>query len=116
MSTIQGRKKAAFCKGFERFVLHFVSALCCAGAAQADAALLLVDGSVGGFEAGFDAGGGMGGGQTREHAQLARSLGIEQLAVIISKLDTCAFSQVLHQSPLQGKSMLHQVHIVHEAG
>ncbi|EIE22483.1 hypothetical protein COCSUDRAFT_47906 [Coccomyxa subellipsoidea C-169] len=64
-----------------------------AGAAQADAALLLVDGSVGGFEAGFDAGGGMGGGQTREHAQLARSLGIEQLAVVISKLDTCAFSQ-----------------------
>ena len=65
-----------------------------AGAAQADAALLLVDGSVGGFEAGFDAGGGMGGGQTREHAQLARSLCIEQLAVVISKLDTFAFSQV----------------------
>ncbi|BDA43503.1 HBS1-like protein [Coccomyxa sp. Obi] len=64
-----------------------------AGAAQADAALLLVDGSVGGFEAGFGAGGGSGGGQTREHAQLARSLGIEQLAVIVSKLDTCAFSQ-----------------------
>lgn len=34
-----------------------------------------------------------GGGQTREHAQLARSLGIEQLAVVVSKLDTCDFSQ-----------------------
>ncbi|GAX83662.1 hypothetical protein CEUSTIGMA_g11087.t1 [Chlamydomonas eustigma] len=59
------------------------------GAAQADAALLLVDGSPGGFEAGFGGGGGgdLSGGQTREHAQLARSLGIEQLAVVVSKLD-----------------------------
>jgi hypothetical protein len=83
------------------------------GAGQADAALLLVDGSPGGFEAGFfgegagDAGagdafgGGMfpggaeaSGGQTREHAQLARSLGVEQMAVVISKLDTCDYSQV----------------------
>lgn len=68
-----------------------------AGAAQADAALLLVDGSPGGFEAGFDgaANGHAGsGGQTREHAQLARSLGVEQLAVVVSKLDTCGYSQV----------------------
>ncbi|KAL3150476.1 hypothetical protein ABBQ32_000300 [Trebouxia sp. C0010 RCD-2024] len=63
-----------------------------AGAAQADAALLLVDGSPGGFESGFDGSAG-GGGQTREHAQLARSLGIEQLAVVVSKLDTCSFSE-----------------------
>ena len=55
----------------------------------------------GGFEAGFDSGQGSLGfgmgnssGQTREHAQLARSLGIEQLAVVISKLDTCNYSQV----------------------
>jgi translation elongation factor EF-1alpha len=87
-----------------------------AGAAQADAALLLVDGSPGGFEAGFEGSdggsnghaggallgggaaapgfGGAGGGQTREHAQLARSLGVEQLAVVVSKLDTCGYSQV----------------------
>ncbi|KAK9787261.1 hypothetical protein WJX73_009440 [Symbiochloris irregularis] len=63
------------------------------GAAQADAALLLVDGSTGGFESGFRAGGANGGGQTREHAQLARCLGIENLVVVISKLDTCDFSQ-----------------------
>ena len=68
-----------------------------AGAAQADAALLVVDGSRGGFEAGFSGSPG-GGGQTREHAQLARSLGIDQLAVVISKLDTCNFSQVLPQA------------------
>ena len=65
-----------------------------AGAAQADAALLIVDGSSGGFESGFDPATGMGGGgQTREHAQLARSLGVEQAAVVITKLDTCGFSQ-----------------------
>mmetsp|Transcript_20395 Transcript_20395/g.56534 ORF Transcript_20395/g.56534 Transcript_20395/m.56534 type:complete len:474 (-) Transcript_20395:108-1529(-) len=58
------------------------------GAAQADAALLLVDGSIGGFESGFE-----GNGQTREHAQLARSLGIDQVAVVISKLDMCGFSE-----------------------
>lgn len=53
-----------------------------------------MDGSAGGFEAGFGSGPGAAGGQTREHAQLARSLGIEQLAVVVSKLDTCGFSQV----------------------
>ena len=37
--------------------------------------------------------GGPRGGQTREHAQLAFSLGIRQLAVVVSKLDTCDFSQ-----------------------
>lgn len=80
------------------------------GAALADAALLVVDGSPGGFEAGFGgdasraaAGSGFNGGsragasvgQTREHAQLARSLGVEQLAVVTTKLDTCGYSQVL---------------------
>ena len=46
----------------------------------------------GGFESGFEGSAG-GGGQTKEHAQLARSLGVEQLAVVVSKLDTCHFSQ-----------------------
>ncbi|PSC70924.1 HBS1 isoform X1 isoform B [Micractinium conductrix] len=67
-----------------------------AGAAQADAALLIVDGSTGGFEAGFEPaapGSAAGGGQTREHAQLARSLGVEQVAVVVTKLDTCDFDQ-----------------------
>eukprot|EP01023_Acetabularia_acetabulum_P058449 TRINITY_DN6913_c1_g1_i2.p1 TRINITY_DN6913_c1_g1~~TRINITY_DN6913_c1_g1_i2.p1 ORF type:complete len:585 (-),score=97.58 TRINITY_DN6913_c1_g1_i2:196-1950(-) len=58
------------------------------GAATADAALLVVDGRPGEFESGF-----MGGGQTREHAQLARSLGIEQITVVVSKLDTQNYSQ-----------------------
>ncbi|KXZ49597.1 hypothetical protein GPECTOR_20g453 [Gonium pectorale] len=66
-------------------------------AVVADAALLLVDGSPGGFEAGFSEGSGglhgTPGGQTREHAALARSLGIEQLAVVVSKLDTVGYAQ-----------------------
>ena len=49
----------------------------------------------GGFESGFNAPagsfGGAGGGQTREHAQLAKSLGVDQLAVVVTKLDTCDF-------------------------
>jgi hypothetical protein len=39
-------------------------------------------------------GGELSGGQTKEHAQLARSLGVEQLAVVISKLDVAGFDQV----------------------
>lgn len=71
------------------------------GAAQADAALLIVDGSPGGFEAGFEPaapGSAAGGGQTREHAQLARSLGVEQVAVVVTKLDTCDFDQARFDS------------------
>ena len=49
----------------------------------------------GGFESGFNAPaggyGGAGGGQTREHAQLAKSLGVDQLAVVVTKLDACDF-------------------------
>eukprot|EP00798_Chlamydomonas_sp_ICE-L_P023983 gene23983-9558_t len=74
--------------GHRDFVPNMIS-----GATQADAALLLVDGSIGGFEAGFNAGVGGDHGQTREHAQLARSLGVEQLAVVVSKLDMCDYSQ-----------------------
>jgi hypothetical protein len=56
----------------------------------------------GGFEAGFEGSVHMaGGGQTREHAQLARSLGIEQLAVVVSKLDTVDYSQVGEGGSLQ---------------
>jgi len=52
------------------------------GAAQADVALMVVDGSPGEFEAGFERGG-----QTREHAWLVRSLGVKQIIVGINKMD-----------------------------
>lgn len=58
------------------------------GAAQADVAVLVVDATVGEFEAGFDAGG-----QTREHTVLVRSLGVSQLAVVINKLENVKWSQ-----------------------
>lgn len=52
------------------------------GAAQADVALMVVDGSQGEFEAGFERGG-----QTREHAWLVRSLGVKEIVVGINKMD-----------------------------
>ncbi|KAK4684502.1 elongation factor 1 alpha-like protein, partial [Tremellales sp. Uapishka_1] len=58
------------------------------GAAQADVALLVVDGSPGEFEAGFERGG-----QTREHAWLVRSLGVKEIIVGINKMDMVEWSQ-----------------------
>ncbi|KAL5457135.1 hypothetical protein EMCRGX_G034375 [Ephydatia muelleri] len=52
------------------------------GAAQADVAILVVDATTGEFEAGFEDGG-----QTREHAILARSLGVREVVVAVNKMD-----------------------------
>jgi translation elongation factor EF-1alpha len=69
------------------------------GAAQADTAVLVVDGATGAFEKGFE-----GGGQTREHALLVRSLGVQQLVVAVNKLDAVRFidfpSLLLFPTPL----------------
>jgi elongation factor 1-alpha len=52
------------------------------GTSQADAAILVVSARKGEFEVGVGPGG-----QTREHAYLARTLGVAQMAVAINKMD-----------------------------
>ncbi|GAB4309403.1 MAG: translation elongation factor EF-1 subunit alpha [Promethearchaeota archaeon] len=52
------------------------------GASQADAAILVVSAKTGEFEAGIAEGG-----QTREHAFLARTLGVGQIIVAVNKMD-----------------------------
>ena len=52
------------------------------GACQADYAALVISAKVGEFEAGFE-----GDGRTREHAILAKSLGVFKLIVIVNKMD-----------------------------
>lgn len=61
------------------------------GMAQADAGMLVIDGAVGGFENGFEAALGHTG-QTREHARLAKSLGLHSLVVVVNKMDCVDYS------------------------
>ncbi|GEM09894.1 hypothetical protein Rt10032_c09g3911 [Rhodotorula toruloides] len=74
--------------GHRDFVPNMIS-----GAAQADVAILVVDGASGAFEKGFE-----GGGQTREHALLVRSLGVQQIIVAVNKLDAVRWSQVRYKN------------------
>eukprot|EP00978_Attheya_sp_CCMP212_P005248 scaffold11659_cov49-Attheya_sp.AAC.5 len=52
------------------------------GASQADVGVLVISARKGEFETGFDRGG-----QTREHAMLAKTLGVSYLIVVINKMD-----------------------------
>ncbi|PWA00234.1 hypothetical protein BB558_003734 [Smittium angustum] len=69
--------------GHRDFIPNMIS-----GASQADAAILVIDGSKGSFESGFERDG-----QTREHAMLVRSLGVKSLIVAVNKLETCDWSK-----------------------
>jgi len=61
-----------------------------AGACQADVGILVISARKGEFETGFEKGG-----QTREHALLAKTLGVRILLVVINKMDdpTVEFSE-----------------------
>lgn len=70
--------------GHKDFIPNMIS-----GATQADAAILVIDASLGSFEAGIDGSKG----QTREHAQLIRSFGVDQVIVAVNKMDAVAYSK-----------------------
>jgi len=63
--------------GHKDFIANMIS-----GAAQADCAILMIDSKQSSFVAGFKEKG-----QTKEHAILARCLGVTQLIVAVNKLD-----------------------------
>ncbi|KAI4100285.1 MAG: hypothetical protein L6R37_005571 [Teloschistes peruensis] len=57
-----------------------------AGASQADFAVLVIDASTGNFESGLK-------GQTKEHALLVRSMGVQRMVIAINKLDSVQWSK-----------------------
>uniref|UniRef100_M4DJ93 Eukaryotic peptide chain release factor GTP-binding subunit n=1 Tax=Brassica campestris TaxID=3711 RepID=M4DJ93_BRACM len=63
--------------GHKSYVPNMIS-----GASQADIGVLVISARKGEFETGFEKGG-----QTREHVQLAKTLGVSKLVVVVNKMD-----------------------------
>ena len=75
--TVINRYTILDAPGHKNYVPNMIS-----GAAQADVGVLVISARKGEFETGFEKGG-----QTREHALLAKTLGIEFLVVVVNKMD-----------------------------
>ncbi|MFQ6053145.1 MAG: translation elongation factor EF-1 subunit alpha [Candidatus Bathyarchaeia archaeon] len=84
--------------GHRDFVKNMVT-----GASQADGAILFVSAKRGEYEAGTNPGG-----QTREHAFLAKTLGVDQIVVAINKMDdpTVDWSEQRYEEVKDGASRL----------
>lgn len=63
--------------GHKSYVPHMIG-----GASQADLGCLVISARKGEYETGFEKGG-----QTREHALLARNTGVQQLVLVVNKMD-----------------------------
>ncbi len=76
-STVKNRYTILDAPGHKNYVPNMI-----AGASQADVGVLVISARKGEFETGFEKAG-----QTREHAMLAKTLGIQYLIVVINKMD-----------------------------
>lgn len=80
--------------GHKSFVPSMIS-----GAAQADVAVLVISARKGEFETGFERGG-----QTREHAVLVKTAGVQRLIVVVNKMDEATVQwQQSRYDEIQGK-------------
>ena len=71
------------CPGHEKYLINMLS-----GAAQADVASLVISAKPGEFESGFEKNG-----QTKEHAMLAKALGVQRLVIVVNKMDLVDWSK-----------------------
>jgi peptide chain release factor subunit 3 len=75
--TLEKRYTILDAPGHKNYVPNMIM-----GASQADVGILVISARKGEFETGFDRGG-----QTREHAMLAKTLGVSYLVVVVNKMD-----------------------------
>ena len=81
-STEKRRYTILDAPGHKNYVPNMIS-----GAAQADIGVMVIAARKGEFETGFERGG-----QTREHAQLAKTLGVSKLIVVVNKMDDASIA------------------------